>query len=52
MPEMIRAKSSVKSGVENGKYLTQVLDGTPPKKSVEEIEKENSPKTAPESAAA
>jgi len=41
------AKSSVKSGLENEAYARQVLDGTPPKKSVEQIEAENTPKKAP-----
>lgn len=41
------AKSSVKSGLENEKYAETVLEGTPPRKSVEAIEKENTVKKAP-----
>lgn len=40
-------KSSVKSGLENSQYAEKVLDGTPPRKSVEAIESENTPKKAP-----
>jgi hypothetical protein len=43
------AKSSVKSGLENDEYASKILGGTPPKKSVEEIEKVNTPKNAPNS---
>jgi hypothetical protein len=43
------AKSDVKSGLEEGAYATKVLDGIPVKKSVEEIEKANTPKKAPDS---
>lgn len=45
------AKSSVKSGLENEKYSTQVLDGPYPKKNVEAIEKECEVKKAPGSVA-
>jgi hypothetical protein len=38
------AKSSVKSGLENEKYSTQVLEGPYPKKNVEAIEAENTVK--------
>jgi hypothetical protein len=41
------AKSEVKSGLENDAYAEKILDGVPPKKSVEQIESENSPKKAP-----
>jgi hypothetical protein len=41
------AHASVKSGVVNEKYAEQVLGGTPPKKNVEAVEKENLPKDAP-----
>jgi hypothetical protein len=41
------AKSDVKSGLENEKYAETVLDGIPSKKSVEQIESENTPKKAP-----
>ena len=34
-------KSSVKSGLENEKYSTQVLDGPYPKKGVDAVEAEN-----------
>jgi len=40
-------KSDVKSGLENEKYAEQVLDGIPTKKSVDEIEKVNTPGKAP-----
>ena len=39
-------KSSVKSGMVNEKYVETVLGGIPAKKSVEAIEKENTPKKA------
>ena len=41
------AKTDVKSGLENEQYAEKVLDGTPPKKSVDEIERVNVPKKAP-----
>ncbi len=41
------AKSDVKSGLENERYAETVLDGIPSKKSVEQIESENTPKKAP-----
>jgi hypothetical protein len=41
-----KAKSDNKSGVTNKAYLEQ-NGGLPPKKSVEEIEKVNTPKNAP-----
>jgi hypothetical protein len=41
------AKSDVKSGLENEAYAEKVLDGIPAKKTVEEIEKVNTPKSAP-----
>lgn len=37
-------KSDVKSGQESNAYATNVLDGIPPKKSVEQIEVANRPK--------
>ncbi len=39
-------KSSVKSGVKEEQYA-DILGGIPPKKTVEQIEKENAPKDAP-----
>lgn len=42
-------KASVKSGLENEKYLDTVLDGQPTKKDVEQIDAENTPKNAPDS---
>lgn len=44
------AKSDVKSGLENEKYAEKVLDGIPPKKDVEEIEKVNTVHKAPNTA--
>lgn len=41
-----KAKSDNKSGVTNKDYVSQ-LGGNPPKKSVEEIERVNTPKNAP-----
>lgn len=41
------AKSDVKSGLENEAYASKILGGTPPKKSVEQIDSENTPKKAP-----
>lgn len=41
-----KAVSDIKSGVTN-KNFVPVIGGQPPKKSVEEIEKVNKPKTAP-----
>jgi hypothetical protein len=41
------AKSDVKSGVTLDVYAEKVLDGLPPKKGVEQIEKESCPKTSP-----
>lgn len=43
------AKSDVKSGLVETTYAEKVLDGIPAKKSVEEIEKVNTPKSAPQS---
>lgn len=43
------AKADVKSGLENNSYAEKVLDGIPAKKDVEEIEKVNLPKNAPQS---
>lgn len=45
------AKSSVKSGLENEAYAEKILDGIPPKKDVEAIDKENQVKKAPGSVA-
>jgi hypothetical protein len=50
MAENTKAKASVKSGLDNSEYCTKVLDGVPPKKSVEEIDKVNMPKSAPDTA--
>ncbi len=44
------AKADVKSGLTNEAYAEKVLDGTPPKKSVEEIERVNTVHKAPNSA--
>lgn len=44
------AKSSVKSGTDF-KQQAALNDGMPPKKSVEAIDKENMPKSAPKSTA-
>ena len=44
------AKSDVKSGVTIEQYAEKVLNGVPPKKDVEEIEKVNTVKKAPGSA--
>lgn len=41
------AKADVKSGLENEAYAERILDGIPSKKSVEEIEKVNTPGKAP-----
>lgn len=41
-----KATSDIKSGVTN-KNFVPTLGGNPPKKSVEEIDKVNKPKTAP-----
>lgn len=40
------AKSDVKSGVDNETYASKTLGGVPPKKSVEQIDQENTPKKA------
>jgi hypothetical protein len=41
-----KANSDVKSGVTNKNYVP-IIGGNPPKKSIDEIEKVNKPKTAP-----
>ena len=46
-----KAKSDVKSGNENKQFATSVLGGFPEKKSVEQIEKANTPGKAPGSVA-
>lgn len=40
-------KSDGKSGLDNRAYAEKVLGGIPPKKSVEEIDRVNTPKKAP-----
>lgn len=45
------AKSDVKSGLESNAYGEKVLDGIPPKKDVEAIDRENQVKQAPGSVA-
>lgn len=45
--KQVKATSDVKSGNETSVYAEKVLGGIPDKKSVEEIEKVNSPKSAP-----
>lgn len=42
-----KAKSDLKSGVDFKSYTASILGGNPPKKCVEQIEKENTPKKAP-----
>lgn len=44
-----KAKSDVKSGNTVDQYAEKILGGIPSKKSVEEIEKVNTPKDAPQS---
>jgi hypothetical protein len=46
-----KANSDIKSGVTNKNYVP-IIGGQPPKKSVDEIEKVNKPKTAPGSSRA
>lgn len=41
-----KAKSDVKSG-NDFKQLPKIMEGMPPKKTVDAIEKENTPKSAP-----
>lgn len=41
------AHADVKSGLDHETYCEKVLDGTPSKKDVEQIEKENSVKRGP-----
>lgn len=48
--KQVVAKSDVKSGLLDQAYADKVLDGIPPKKSVDEIEKVNTPGKAPDSA--
>jgi hypothetical protein len=48
MADSKKASSSVKSGVETPEY-TKILGGIPPKKSVDEIDRQNMPKDAPDS---
>ncbi len=43
-------KADVKSGLTNEAYAEKVLNGTPPKKSVDEIEKVNTVHSAPNTA--
>lgn len=42
-------KTAIKSGVENSAYAEKVLGGTPPKKDVDMIEKQNTVHDAPNS---
>lgn len=44
------AKSEVKSGLENEAYMKRILDGEPPRKDVDAIQKENCVKRAPDTA--
>lgn len=46
-----KANTDIKSGVTNDKYVSS-LGGQPPKKSVDEVEKANRPKSAPGSSRA
>jgi len=41
------AKSDVKSGSVNEQYAERILDGEPPKKNVEAVDRENQVKNAP-----